>query len=58
MKLGDTVRLKSGGPLMTVDKLHKNMPEGEAAISCIWFNDLGVKCNSWFVEASLKHDDE
>lgn len=57
MKIGDTVKLKSGGPLMTVDKLSKNA-DGEVAISCIWFNDLDVKCNSWFVEGCLKIQEE
>lgn len=32
LKNGDTVRLKSGGPLMTVDYSR------EERVGCIWFN--------------------
>jgi uncharacterized protein YodC (DUF2158 family) len=35
-QIGDTVRLKSGGPLMTVDNIDAG--EGpEVVITCIWF---------------------
>lgn len=32
IKLGSVVRLKSGGPAMTVEGIHKD------AIQCVWFN--------------------
>jgi uncharacterized protein YodC (DUF2158 family) len=33
---GDTVKLKSGGPLMTVEKVAKSA-KGEILAWCIWF---------------------
>tara|TARA_B100000315_G_scaffold236682_1_gene252732 strand:- start:3703 stop:3876 length:174 start_codon:yes stop_codon:yes gene_type:complete len=35
IKVGDTVRLKSGGPLMTVE--HIDETEGIASVLCSWF---------------------
>ncbi|MGR5298473.1 YodC family protein [Vibrio mediterranei] len=35
LKVGATVRLKSGGPLMTVNKLQLR-----ERVECRWFNDL------------------
>ncbi len=38
-KKGDTVRLKSGGPLMTVSKLGDYGPTGpEDGVACVWFD--------------------
>jgi uncharacterized protein YodC (DUF2158 family) len=34
-KVGDVVRLKSGGALMTVSKLFKS-PEGREMVQCTW----------------------
>jgi len=36
-KEGELVRLKSGGPLMTVEEAH------EHDLSCIWFEKVGNK---------------
>lgn len=45
-KRGDVVRLKSGGPWMTVCDLHKTQ-EAETA-QCLWFTpDGGAVLNSW-----------
>lgn len=37
-KIGDVVKLKSGGPDMTVEKLGKGMT-GEMFVTCVWFKD-------------------
>ena len=36
-KVGDVVRLKFGGALMTVSKLFKS-PEGREMVQCTWFD--------------------
>jgi len=48
-KIGDTVRLKSGGPLMTVDKV------SDKGISCTWFKDKELEYAA-FTPATLKAD--
>jgi len=36
---GDTVRLKSGGPTMTIQKIDKFSSEGmDLGAVCVWFN--------------------
>ena len=37
LKTGDIVRLKSGGPAMTVDKVNNSK------ISCVWFKEEHLK---------------
>ena len=44
LAIGDVVRLKSGGPLMTVTALHTDYPESspdttEDRIKCQWFDE-------------------
>lgn len=51
-KVGDTVRLKSGGPLMCVDRLSP----GKAL--CKWFDTQGVKNSGEFALAALKKSDD
>ena len=41
-KVGDVVRLRSGGPQMTVVKLHPDLGEGEKVV-CKWFSGSGSK---------------
>ncbi len=40
---GDMVRLKSGGPTMTVEQVGKKSMTGEDAIWCVWFEKVGNK---------------
>jgi uncharacterized protein YodC (DUF2158 family) len=51
-KAGDTVRLKSGGPLMTVNRVE---PEGRTM--CEWFDDKGTPQFRTFPSTSLAEDD-
>jgi uncharacterized protein YodC (DUF2158 family) len=37
-KAGDVVRLKSGGPKMTVTQTGKTAMLGEDAVWCVWFD--------------------
>ena len=48
-KIGDTVTLKSGGPLMTVDS---SAIGGQIQqINCVWFDDVTVKSGMFNPEA-------
>ncbi len=38
---GDLVRLKSGGPVMTVEQLGRRAVTEEDAVWCIWFEKVG-----------------
>lgn len=52
-KPGDLVRLKSGGPVMTVKKANNYLEQWEGTYSCSWF--AGAKNNHRsFSEAALE----
>jgi uncharacterized protein YodC (DUF2158 family) len=38
LKIGDIVRLKSGGPNMTIEEI-----DTDQIVSCVWFQDTIVK---------------
>ncbi|ECC5188657.1 YodC family protein [Salmonella enterica] len=40
-KVGDLVRLKSGGPLMTVEQVGESAMTGGEAVWCVWFEMVG-----------------
>lgn len=40
---GDLVRLKSGGPTMTVEQVGKKSMTGEDAVWCVWSEKVGNK---------------
>jgi uncharacterized protein YodC (DUF2158 family) len=42
-KAGDLVRMKSGGPLMTVEQVGKLTTTDEDAVWCTWFEKVGNK---------------
>lgn len=47
-KVGDKVRLKSGGPEMTVESIGNNALPGEPkrTLYCVWFEKDGVSKHS------------
>ncbi|WP_448326119.1 YodC family protein [Sulfitobacter sp. M13] len=47
-KVGDTVMLKSGGPIMTVDSIGQY--NGLTKARCIWFNDSETKSDVFPLE--------
>jgi uncharacterized protein YodC (DUF2158 family) len=51
IKVGETVRLKSGGPLMTVEKIESF--QGVQKASCVWFDQNTAK-EQWFTCSSLE----
>ncbi len=51
-EIGDTVRLISGGPLMTVNNYKETLNE----VECVWFNALDDKAESTFKADVLMHD--
>jgi uncharacterized protein YodC (DUF2158 family) len=51
-KIGDVVRLKSGGALMTVSRLFKS-PEGREMVQCTW-HDRPREHRAAFVIDSLE----
>lgn len=53
---GDVVQLKSGGPLMTVQRV---APTGtESSATCLWFSDAGKLENAVFSLATLAQEKE
>ncbi len=53
LKVGDVVRLKSGGIRMTVSKLFKS-PEGREMVQCTWFDKKTREHRAAFVIDSLE----
>ena len=53
-EIGDTVRLFSGGTLMTVNFYDA----ATGAVECIWFNALDDKAESTFKAEVLMHDED
>jgi uncharacterized protein YodC (DUF2158 family) len=51
-KVGDAVRLKSGGAQMTVSKVFKS-PEGREMVQCTWFDNKPREHRAAFVMDSL-----
>jgi uncharacterized protein YodC (DUF2158 family) len=51
-KLGDVVRLKSGGPAMTIERGGKM--SDRLVFVCTWITDGKVNCRIFYVEA-LEH---
>jgi uncharacterized protein YodC (DUF2158 family) len=55
-KVGDTVRLKSGSPLMTVIKVQPD-DAGEPNVACAWFSDDAEPRKGEFPRAALEMEE-
>jgi len=40
---GDQVQLKSGGPIMTIERIGKDQKTQEEVVFCIWFHNEGKR---------------
>ena len=58
LKVGDVVRLKSGGPAMTVTSIEHGEGEAGHAVFCIWFNAKGNEKSGHYPVAALVLADE
>ena len=57
-KIGDTVKLKSGGPLMTVSGVVTESPQdGCKIVECAWFDDAGTFTSARFKCGCLRASD-
>jgi uncharacterized protein YodC (DUF2158 family) len=49
--VGDIVKLRSGGPKMTVEKV-----EDDDVVQCVWFDEMNVTQNKGFPANALERD--
>jgi uncharacterized protein YodC (DUF2158 family) len=52
-KVGDVVRLKSGGPPMTVTSIESEESEAGHVVFCIWFNAKANEKSGHYPAAAL-----
>jgi uncharacterized protein YodC (DUF2158 family) len=57
-KVGDVVRLRSGGPDMTIVGFAKSFPEEHSVAECRWFENGEKKAGNFPPEALEKVQDE
>ena len=51
-KIGDTVRLKSGGPLMTVTNVERNDSGGQKVWTA-WFDKAQKECTAYYENGAV-----
>jgi uncharacterized protein YodC (DUF2158 family) len=56
-KVGDTVRLKSGGPLMTAQQIVNGIGDGPDIVDAIWFDSRGNEKQERFSAVVFLADD-
>lgn len=57
LKIGDLVVLKSGGPIMTVNKIIQRSPSSDNQITTAWFVKTTMT-NATFSENALRYSTE
>lgn len=55
-EIGDVVRLKSGGPTMTVTQVGQKAMTGQQAVWCVWFDVKGQQSGD-FPPGALEKDE-
>lgn len=60
LKVGDVVRLKSGGPEMTVRSYPYSMMDGkdDSKAECVWFEEVKLHKSVFNVDELLKLDND
>lgn len=58
IKVGDVVRLKSGGPAMTVTNVGEAHMSGVMSVWCAWFDQKQSKQTGTFPVASVEKEEE
>lgn len=58
-KPGDRVRVRSGGPLMTVVRVSDDyqMPGGEPGVACTWFDEDSTPKHHVFSPSALRKEE-
>ncbi|MCY4389218.1 MAG: DUF2158 domain-containing protein [Desulfurellaceae bacterium] len=57
MEIGDVVRLKSGGPLMTITSTHED-EEGIKTAWCEWFKDDSPQARNFNIDSLEKAEEK
>lgn len=55
VKAGDTVKLKSGGPLMTIERIERDA-SGDPYATCSWFKGEERKRENFSLDALVPDD--
>ena len=57
IKKGDSVKLKTGGPIMTVESIDEIAYEGNVQVKCTWFDAQGKLKSDFLTPSALKKAD-
>ena len=56
-EVGGVVRLKSGGPSMTVTQVGERAMTGQMTVWCVWFDSKGNQQDGTFPPGALEKDE-
>jgi uncharacterized protein YodC (DUF2158 family) len=57
-KAGDSVQLKTGGPIMTVESIDEIVYEGNVQVQCAWFDAKHKRQSDYFAPGALRKVEE